>query len=329
VQLALGAVARPAITFQKVLMYTLKQTFLDEIKRHYSTIKGQNSWAKKYFELEMPANTPHEEVSAERCWNLYVASRDNALGILLLGEVSMRSKLALVQNFGLTSAYGHEDDEPWLSPWLGYDVKDPVAARADLSKVPASTLDATKNQHLKGLQGPGSILSDRLWTPLMNDAWLLGGVQKKQGFHLVTEGLGQQKLEAAMNRLTSKVVFEQRRAKFDATKKKNESDYTAATKAIWQQWFLDNPQYLYENWGPRVLVREMIGLMTFGYKPVFLRQELAFECDDDKRAMDSTICGYSDALNALLFHQGNDPLAKSTVLKALSTWLFGKDDVLK
>jgi hypothetical protein len=310
-------------------MYTLKQTFVDEVKLHFSTIKGKNSWAKKYFELEMPGSavSVHEEVSAERCWNLYVASRDNAIGFLLLGEVSMRSKLALVQNFGLTSAHGHEDDEPWLSPWLGHDAKD--TSDPNLKKVSASTLDATKNRHLKKLQGPGSILSDRLWTPLMNDAWLLGGVQKKQPFHLVTEGLGQQKLVTAMNKVTKEVVFDRKLAPFDPSKKKKESDYAAATKAVWQNWFLDNPQYLYETWGPRVLVRETIGLMTFGYKPVFSRQELAFECQDDKLAEDSTIWGYSEALNKLLFHQGNDTTAKSTVLKALSTWLFGKDDVLK
>lgn len=311
-------------------MYTDKAVFIEEIKKHYPTIRGQNSWAKKYFELEMPLLGPQveKEVSAERCWLLYLASRDNTLGMLLLGEVSMRSKLTLVQNFGLTSAHGHEDDEPWLSPWLGSDLKDPVGAKKNLTGINPNTLDANKNRHLTKLQGSGSILSDRLWTPLMNDAWLLGGVHKRQGFHLVTEGLGQEKLNEAFSVITKKVLFEATRTKFGNAATAYQSDHSTAIRKIWNQWFLDNPKCLYESWGPRVLVRELIGLMTFGYQPVFSRQELVFECNDASKAEGATIWAYSEALNALSFHQGNDPSAKSKVLKAFSTWFFGKDNAL-
>jgi hypothetical protein len=315
-------------------MYINKQTFLDEVKKIYPTICGQNSWAKKYFELEMPNNciAVHADVSAERCWGLYCASRDNALQFLLLGEVSMRSKIALVQNFGLTSASGHEDDEPWLSPWLGSDTGPLSTSQAKaMATVDPATLDAKKNVHLKPLQGPGSILSDRLWTPLMNDAWLLGGVQTQQSFHLVTEGLGEQKLVAAMNQLAGQASFEQTRAKFGASPAvgAHAPKMPKLIQDAWRQWFVDNPNYLYESWGPRVLARELIGLMTFGYKPEFTRYELGFRCEDVAQANNSTISAYSEALNNLQFHQGSDPVAKNTVLKALSTWLFGKDDVLK
>ncbi len=314
-------------------MYANEQVFVDEVKRNYPTIRGQNSWATKYFELEMPGNSSADvvaELSAERCWELYLASRENNLGFLLLGEVSMRSKMALVQNFGLTSAHGHEDDEPWLSPWLGSAIKNPATAQANLAKVDPASLDPIRNQHLKGLQGKGSILSDRLWTPLMNDAWLLGGVHKRQSFHLVTEGLGEQKLTAAMAALTRQAVFAQRIARFGEAPSAQNALNTLAAKvqAVWLQWFRDNPQYLYETWGPRVLVRELIGLMTFGYKPEFARQELWFQCADGQRASSATIEGYSRALNDLKFHQGNDPTAKKTVLAALSTWLFGRADAL-
>lgn len=309
-------------------MYIDKKIFAAEVRKHYATIQGQNSWAKKYFELEMTSTCPDAQAveSAERCWSLYVASRDNALGMLLLGEVSMRSKLALVQNFGLTSASGHEDEEPWLSPWLGFDLRDPASARPNLTKIPSGTLDADKNRRLQPLQGPGSILSDRRWTPLMNDAWLLGGVHKRQGFHLVTEGLGQHKLETALTAITRKLVFEAKRAKFDPTLTPRPAEHQAKVQAIWQRWFLDNPTCLYESWGPRVLVRELIGLMRFGYRPVFSRQELAFECDDTNAAEGATIWAYSEALNTLSFHQGSDISAKTKVLKALSNWLFGVDD---
>lgn len=311
-------------------MYASKKEFVDEVNRDFATIKGQNSWAKKYFELEMPSNSApvHAEVSAERCWRMYVCSRDNALQTLLLGEVSMRSKLALVQNFGLTSAFGHEDDEPWLSPWLGTALKDPVGAQAKLTNVNPLTLDEKKNAHLKGLQGSGSILSERLWTPLMNDAWLLGGVHTQQNFHLVTEGLGEDKLVAAMDALKDKEKFERTRAKFGNLHRPNTAQVPLAIREAWRQWFIDNPRCLYEAWGPRVLVRELIGLMAFGYEPAFRRQELGFQCVNPTSAMNATVGAYSDALNTLLFHQGADLGAKRTVVSALSKWMFGRDDAL-
>ncbi|MEJ8824822.1 hypothetical protein WKW80_22760 [Variovorax humicola] len=312
-------------------MYVDKQAFVDEVRREYATIKGQNIWAKKYFEQEMPSDSGlHQaEVSAQRCWALYTASRDNALGFLLLGEVSMRSKIALVQNFGLNSAFGHEDDEPWLSPWLGSEIKNPLEAQAHLSNIDPATLDARKHAHLGGLQGPGSILSDRLWTPLMNDAWLLGGVHKEQSFHLVTEGLGEQKLVAAMDALRDQALLEQTRADPGASPTSNNATLQVLVQEVWRQWFVDNPQYLYESWGPRVLTRELLGLMSFGYQPMFTRQELGFRCTDARRAADATISAYSDALDRLGLHKGNDPAARSAVLQALSAWLFARDDVLK
>lgn len=316
-------------------MYTQKQMLIDEVRHLFPTVLAKNSWAKKYFEKEIPQHSdPIEEVSAERCWNLYAASRDNALGFLLLGEVSMRSKLALVQNFGLTSAYGHEDDEPWLSPWLGRDLKDPVEAKKYLGAIDPATLDAKKNAALQRLQGPGSILSDRLWTPLMNDAWLLGGVHKQQTFHHVTDGLGELKLIAALNKLTNpemtkKLAFEATRARFGKAVQSAKAPIQARIDAAWRDWFVDNPHYLYESWGPRVLTRELIGLMSFGYRPEFTRQEMLFVSANPKAAEDATFTAYSSALERLGFHDGPDPSAKRSVLKALSKWLFGDATVLK
>jgi hypothetical protein len=275
----------------------------------------------------MPASgSTLADVNAERCWQLYCKSRDNSLGFLLLGEVSMRSKLALVQNFGLTSAHGHEEDEPWLSPWLGTPA--PAGPNANLAKVPANTLDDKKNTHLRGLQGPGSILSDRLWTPLMNDAWLLGGVQKQQGFHLVTEGLGEARHTKRLDDLRGKEALERKILKF-GTVQSNQTTVQDKINVVWQQWFTENPQYLYENWGPRVLVRELIGLMTFGYKPEFSRQQLGFTPSDPGAAEGATITQYTTALNDLDFHQGADLAAKAKVLAALSNWLFGDATILK
>lgn len=306
--------------------------FCREACLKYPEIKSKNSWAKKYFELEMPSSRQpvnEADISAKRAWNLYRASLNNRLGLLLLGEVSMRSKLALVQNFGLTygQGSGHETEEPWLSPWLGFDASK-SAKPSEMAKVPGSTVSAeairqNKARGLQALSGSGSVLSDRLWTPLMNDAWLLGGVHKRQEFHLVTEGLGQQKLVASLEKVKREKDFAKRIERFGTSVKKAKTTETE----VWLAWFNDNPQYLFETWGPRVLVRELIGLMTFGYKPNFSLQELGFYCADTGAAEQATITRYFEALNSCQFHQGSG--GKTEVLKKLSDWLFGRENALR
>jgi len=101
-----------------------KKSFLFDVVNVYSKTIKRNPWAKKYFELEMPHDPiQHADENAKRAWSIYLASKNNQLGLLLLGEVSMRLNQYLVQNFGLTTAHGHETDEPWLSPWLGFTLE--------------------------------------------------------------------------------------------------------------------------------------------------------------------------------------------------------------
>ncbi|NIF46822.1 hypothetical protein F3J28_03440 [Enterobacter sp. Ap-1006] len=277
-----------------------KTSFMSELKDIYSTSLHHNQWAKDYFLLDMPKNESlHGDINAERCWGIYNVSKRNQLGMLLLGEESMRKQKSLVQNFGLNSFYGHGVSEPWLGGWLNSN------SCADNS-----------------IRKSGSILSDRMWNPLMNDAWLLGGIHHYQDFHLVCEGIGHQRLVDKMNELPLQTAVGARQLfRFGCNAPSfSASDHNAKIISNWKKWFADNPTVFYAPWGPRVFVREAIGLMIFGYKPKFTAHEVLFYCNDKMSARKASFKAYFNALSDVGYHDGISK--KMKVLNTLHNWLF-------
>lgn len=267
-------------------MYTLDGMYT-ELATLIPRYKAENLWAIKWFD---PVNANN----ILDAWRLYKCTSRNALGMLLLGEEGMRKKVDLLLNFGLTSAHGVEIDEAnFLNPL--------IQQRINLG-------GPTAPQFV----GPGSILSDRKWNPLLNDAWLLGGVNGLQDFHLVTEGVGPIPVD----------VVATRRSAFGAAA----PQYQKIPIQKWKSWFQRTPQILFETWGPRVFAREAVGLMTFGYQPVFTNHELGFRCVDTSAARGATFRQYLNALSAIQFHLG--PGGRTTVLTALSNYLFGEPNFL-
>ena len=98
--------------------------------------------------------------------------------------------------------------------------------------------------------GPGSILNDKNWTPLLNDSYILGGVHGEHEFHLA---------EDSANAYPS-------RSRAVAPKEQWQSYFRTHTDAVW-----DTTRQV-----PRILARELIGLKTFGYRPQFFQEQLSF-----------------------------------------------------
>jgi hypothetical protein len=267
-------------------MYTINSVY-PELATLIPQYRADNAWAIRWFE---PVNADN----ILNAWRLYKATSRNALGLLLLGEEGMRKKVDLLINFGLTSAHGPEDDE---AAFLGA-----VGVQRNLLGIPGAPQ----------FVGPGSILSDRKWNPLLNDAWLLGGVHARQDFHLVTEGVGSVSFDLVATR----------RAAFGPAA----PGYQRTPIQKWKNWFLRNPQILFESWGPRVFAREAIGLMAFGYEPVFSNQQLGFRCVDPQAATGATFRRYLAALSAVNFQLGS--AGRNTVLSALSNFIFGDPNLL-
>lgn len=201
-------------------------------------------------------------------YRLYQVATKPALGFIVLGDTKIRKDPSLVQNFGLASAGGVQE-------------KEELALVERLQKERKLLPNSPK------VVGPGSILSDKNWTPLLNDSLMLGGIHTNQDF-----------------------VFAEDRA--------NSVPITSDPKSWWLTIFNQYPDIIWNDTFriPRVYARELLGLKTFGYTPVFSAYQLGFRPGGGAGA---TFVRYLDSLATVNF-SGND---KSRIVPAISEFLFG------
>jgi hypothetical protein len=152
--------------------------------------------------------------------------------------------------------------------------------------------------------GSGSILSTRGWSPMLNDAFIMGGVHSGHQFHV------------ALNNDESGL--------FDRTKNAGLS-----TRDNWRLFFRANPRSLWdsERGVPRVLMREFICLKASGYAPNFDREQLIFGNKKDGAADKAVFRVYLTALHELGFQRASE--SKDKLAKAVSEFLFEDGDALK
>jgi hypothetical protein len=206
--------------------------------------------------------TPVED--ADTAHALYERAADSELGFLLLGETKIRSDEDLVFNHGLTSHGGVQE-------------KADVARMAKLNAQRAALGGASMSSY-SDVVGGGSILSDRNWTPMHNDAFILGGIHTCQDFILAEDTVSQTIGTGRFQSERPLVAFQ------------------------WKKFFQNHIDLLWGSWGaPRVFSRELIGLATFGYKPEFTSHQLGFSCRDRGRAQGATFVDYLDALSEARF----------------------------
>ncbi len=127
------------------------------------------------------------------------------------------------------------------------------------------------------MMGPGSILSAKRWSPLLNDALMLGGIISRQDFHFALNTDEQ----ATWRNLTMKHIggaeLHRRRAVFGSAVNAAPKPALSSEKELWLKFLHQVPRVLWQNNGtPRVFVRELLGLKIFGYQPVFTLHEIGF-----------------------------------------------------
>jgi len=256
--------------------------FVERVTPAAGRYETENAWFKKQWWGD-------DNVYILNAWRIYRCAHESALPFLLLGDTKIRKDPALVMNFGLASAHGvQEKQELQLIARL-------TGKRQELGSLP--------------VLGTGTILSDRNWTPLLNDAFILGGIHASKEFHLAEEGF---------NRfgMLGRQEFLKRRQAFGAPASQylHEPD----PRRRWLEYLLHHPEVLWQGGIPRVFARELLGLKRFGYLPVFTMTELGFVCRNSS-------CGNADFEQYLdtLYHvnfQGND---RQGVLGAIGDYLFG------
>ena len=94
-------------------------------------------------------------------WRLYSNAKANNLGMLVLGGEDIRTDADLTNNMGTTAA-------------------NPVDNRS------GTTVSASAPS---GSNTTGSVLKERFWWPMLNDAWVLGGLHGLAQFHLASPSI--------------------------------------------------------------------------------------------------------------------------------------------
>ena len=222
----------------------------------------------------------------DAAYNLYEATARNFLKITVLGDTEIRSMSELLSNFGLMSAAGVQETKDITM------VKDLEQRRRQVGM--------GTNEGLKGVPkvlGVGSILGDKMWTPILNDALMLGSIENDQTFHL---GL-------------------------------NTAEQTAwqaggfnSDRSGWITFFRQQSQMIWRGNNPRVFARELLALKFFGYKPVFSKMGLTFAPGLGSRIGPPGFTIYTRALKDLEFFQNNKP----RVMGAISEFLFDDKSAL-
>lgn len=228
--------------------------------------------------------TPWKEES-QNAWLLYSKANKNALGTLLLGDAKIRTATDLLQNFGVASGGGLNDIK---------EIKQAADIQAWRDGV-AKTGDRAER-----VLGPGSILNDKDWTPFLNDAFILGGVHGGQDFHW------------------AEVEF-QSATQLNAAKAMTDRKYLWDT---WRQYLLKGRNFWSDGF-VRIFARELIGLKTFNYMPMFTTVEIFFK---PAATGGGTFSEYLDALSKVKFEEGAG--ASQAINRELGEFLFGDEDAL-
>ena len=248
--------------------------FMQELEQCGNRYAADNAWFRK--------DWGEQGQYAMNAWRLYERALTNPLGMLLLGSGKIRIDPELVSNFGLTSAGGVGPDEE-------SKLVDALEAERTSRRAAPGLRDAP------GVLGPGSILNDRNWTPLLNDCYILGGVHGDHEFHFAEEA--------------ANAHFESLSAQLNPAEK-------------WQSYLkTHDPFWNVELNVPRILTRELIGLQTFGYRPRFFNEQLSFGAGQSENATFKT---YLDALVAAGI-AGRD---RTVVFETVSVFLFGNAEAL-
>jgi len=238
------------------------------------------------------SNTAYEKVAA------------NKQQLTLLGDTKLRTDEDLVMNFGLSSARGVQEAEcaEFIQKLTNKRRKAEGMPELDFSPQNKVPFQDDKGKKIVPIEGAGAILSTKKWSPMLNDSFILSGAHHEHEFSLALVGE-----EATSFGSLSGVKSDIER---------------------WRAFFLKNPTMIWSDPAqgnfPRVLTRELIGLLTFGFAPVFDKNQLSFQIASKKASDGASHTDYLTALSKLDFNKQG----KQKCLGAISTFLFGKPGAL-
>jgi hypothetical protein len=288
---------------------------------------ADNAWFG--FANEPPDGPKGPQQSISTAWFAYDNIRKDRATPVILGDTKIRNNADLVRNFGLSSIDTVQEQEsmqllrrltnerqaiassaapgayaspaPGASPLPGAPPPPgapPLPGVPPMPRMFGTGMAYQLPQQAIPVLGPGSILSTRSWSPMLNDAFIMGAAAKGHEFELAL--IDSEK--AALDQVWSNAQ----------TPPQN-----------WRSFLINNPRTIWDASGggatsnglPRVLARELIGLLTFGYVPKFEGRQLGFL---RKQNVDPTFREYIDALQKCEFPRNT----KAKVLEKIAKFLF-------
>jgi hypothetical protein len=251
---------------------------------------------------------------AKAAGKAYVHIFDRKEDDVPLGDTKLRSDQELVANFGLSDSEG---PAPPAAPPPGSSSAPavttgptPVAPLtvAGMSSSSASSGGASSSSSASSSGTPaGAILSNRKWSPMLNDAFILGGV--KSGKHFVFVPVGD-----------DATTFNSMSAGAAAGPGASKEQLIRAGAPVWKQFFIRKPYLLWDRGYPRVFARELLGLKKFGYKAVPRGHQLGFEPQPGGEGATATFDLYLEYLKDSQFQRNQE--GKEKVLRRIAEFLF-------
>jgi len=256
--------------------------------------------------------------------------------ILLLGDTKIRSDAELILNFGISGDDGDNPDPATCQTIMMAMGKDDAAAnltikdlenyRNTINKGQSADVRGERNKNDVPLYGKGSLLSNPLWSPILNDAFILSGLHTNLLF-VVALNVDEQadwnaeKQETVKN--IAKLFGGQVARPADAA---SEEGQARIARETWKNFILAHEQMIWDTKAniPRVFMRELLGLKAFGYKPKFHAHQLSFVCADAAKADEATLGSYVSMLRDAKFREKE----KGLLMKAIGEFLFDDPQAL-
>jgi len=290
-----------------------KQMFFDQVTQVADQYDQDNQW----FGFQRGGQSWSQGTWIQfilAAWKLHEKACTNQLHMILLGDTKIRSDAELLFNFGLVANTNSPQEE-----------KDKQLV-ADLMAKRTAIARQAKTGPAVEMMGPGSILSAQRWSPMLNDALMLGGIEGGQEFHFALNDDEQKSWASLMDSQSGQKEFEKRRAVFGkavSVASKPAYGSEAHVRSLWLKFIHTVPRVLWERGNPRVFVRELLGLKFFGYKPVFTLHELGFAPTGGGKP--PTFPNYVNGLR----DAGMTNRDRVTIMRNLGEFLFGDAKALE
>lgn len=272
-----------------------KQQYITQIFDLKEQYRQDNKWVGNWTESWNDEDVMTKFIGF--AWNLYAGTATNALKLTVLGGTEIRLDDQYIRNFGVTAANGIQDT----------DTERYVAA--EIARRTNHPLNSNPNKPAlthSPVTGVGSILSEKGWTPILNDSLILGAISGGQDFALGLTPAEQVDWNAMHGGKVTKTAV------LAAT-----YDQGNLLKA-WKSFLNSQKRMFFFPWGgPRVFTREILGLYFFGYQPVFSWHQLGFRPGPGGRG-NADFKTYLAKLREQGFHTGD----QAKIMATISRFLF-------